>query len=440
MPAFDPPRIVIHKLTTTALKLFNGDRLRWLDEAAEAGPVSALQLGRSLVYVITDADTARAMLIGNADRWSRPPSSRFPLRLAVGDNLFTASEKVWKLVQPHLAPSFRRSAMTERLDAIDQLIATEISALPYDTVLDLDLAMARITLVVAAWVLLGEHLERARAEELAQHQRKVVAWVAERMSSPLSAVPFARGRGGRAICPHSAALTAYAAEVVARRTATRGSSGDALDALIESRPGGKRLSDRALTSHVLGLLLAGNETTAASLGWTLVHASTHPDEWTKVRNNPKHSDHFIAETHRLTPAVWALAHAPSRVTANARERTFEAPDGEVTLRRGIDAITTYVRGMNRSSRYWPNPETFDPNRHDRATAEQRQSTLTYGLGPRGCIGRHLAVAELDSAVPRLAAHADVGINEPVTEDPAFALRVKGGLTGVLHRPTRDDVG
>ena len=60
--------------------------------------------------------------------------------------------------------------------------------------------------------------------------------------------------------------------------------------------------------------------------------------------------------------------------------------------------------------------------------------LTFGIGPRSCIGQHLATAELSTVIPRLARHADIDITQPIIEDPAFALRIKHGLTGTLRHP------
>ena len=55
----------------------------------------------------------------------------------------------------------------------------------------------------------------------------------------------------------------------------------------------------------------------------------------------------------------------------------------------------------------------------------------FGLGPRGCIGQHLALAELNAVIPSLARRGDVSIDGPVVEDASFALRVRGGLRGRL---------
>lgn len=432
------PEIVIGRRANPALRAFNADRLRWLDEAAAAGPVTSLRLGFVRMWVVTDPDIARTMLIANSADWTRPLSGRVPVRLAIGDNLFTASDKTWAVIQPALSPEFRRRALAPRLAALEPILDDEISALPTGAAVDLELLMRRITLIAAAWVLLGERLDRDRADELGIHEREVIGWVSRRIGTTTSALPLAAGRAARAMRRHAAPLQDYVREVIAGRRANRDHDGDpgghdghdVLAALLAARPGGKPLGERALVSHVLGLFLAGNETTATALSWALVHAASNPTPWAATATDPTAAEHYVAETLRLTPAVWGLAHLAAR-----RGVTLATPAGPIPVKR-TDAVTTYVRGINHDPHRWPDPHRFLPERHADATPAQQQSQLTFGLGPRGCIGQHLAMAELAAAVPRLARY-QVNIDQPIDFDASFSLRVKGGLTGTLQpRPAQ----
>jgi cytochrome P450 len=80
---------------------------------------------------------------------------------------------------------------------------------------------------------------------------------------------------------------------------------------------------------------------------------------------------------------------------------------------------------------------FNPSRHGPALiTDQHHQLLAFGLGPRDCIGQHLAMAELMAVLPALARHGRITINEPVTEDANFSLRVQDGLTGQFTRSTK----
>jgi cytochrome P450 len=424
------PELKIHRSVTKALKLFDADRLRWLDEATAIGPIVVLRMGPVKTFVVTDADAARTMLVAEGGSWRRPPATLTPIRVGTGENLFTQSDKAWALLQPAVAPAFRKKALEARLAGIDALIADEVRAIPTGTTVDLELAMGRIALILAAWVLLGEHLDATRAEEIAHHQRAVVAWIGRRTAAPTGILPFAPGAAGREMKGHRSALNAYADEVIARAQAAPPSD-DALGALMTARPSGRALSSEQLRGHVLGLFLAGNETTTAALSWALVHGAQAPQEWAKVGTDPqRYAMPFINETLRLNPAVWGIPRTPTKAgtTLTAAGRTIRIRRGQIT--------TIYLRGMHRDPITWDEPLRFDPTRHESGAKERQRSLLPFGLGPRGCIGQHLALAEMSAVLPALARLGSLTVDGPITEDANFALRVQGGLRGRFSATTR----
>jgi cytochrome P450 len=423
------PELKVHRSVTKALKLFDADRLRWLDEAMTLGPVVALRLGPVKTFVVTDADAARTMLVTDDASWMRPPATVAPIRIGVGENLFTQSDEAWALLQPQVAPAFRRKALDARLAGMDELIGEEVRAIPLDTPIDLELTTSRIALILAAWVLLGERLDRARAEEISAHQREVVRWVGERLGELTGFLPIAFGARARAMKQHREPLNAYADEVIARVRANGDSGDDVLGALIRARPSGAALAPDELRKHVLGLFLAGNETTAAALSWTLVHGARSPGEWSALRADPSRTASFLTESLRLNPAVWGIPRVPNQAGVTLRAA------GETTRVRRGQLATVYLRGINRDPSIWPDPLRFDPSRHDADSKEQQRALLPFGLGPRGCIGQHLAMAEMSAVLPALARHGDVTVDEPVTEDARFALRIRGGLRGRFTTPT-----
>src|SRR4051794_39121948 len=272
------PELKIDRSIPKALKLFSEERFRWLDEAASIGPLVGLRMGPVRTWIVTDPDVARTVLVTDSASWTRPPATTAPIRVGVGENLFTQADKAWAVLQPSVAPAFRRKAIDERLAGIDALIETEVAAIPLDTAIDLELAMGRIALIAAAWVLLGEELDRTRAETIAHHQREVVRWVGERLGQLTGFIPLAFGKKAREMREHRTVLDAYADEVIARARGNDRAGDDVLAALLRARPGGKALSSEELRGHVLGLFLAGNETTQAALSWVLVDGARAPGE------------------------------------------------------------------------------------------------------------------------------------------------------------------
>jgi cytochrome P450 len=425
------PSLTIHRSMIKALKIFDADRLRWVDEATAIGPLVGLRMGPLTTWIVTDPDAGRAMLVSDAASWTRPPTTVVAIRLGFGENLFTQPDKAWARLQPAVAPAFRKRALEARLADIDGLIDDEVRAIPRDTTVDLELAMGRIALCLAAWVLLGERLDSTRAEEIAQHQREVVNWTGVQLGKLTGFVPVALGARAQEMRRHRAVLHAYADEVIARAEARGSGSDDVLGALMSARPSGKPLAHDELRSHVLGLFLAGNETTAAALSWALVHGARAPEAWDRVRDDPdRHAQPFVTESLRLNPAVWGIPRTPSRAGT-----MLTAGTDTIRVRRGR-IVMVYLRGINRDPKLWNDPLRFDPARHARSGPAQHRALLPFGLGPRGCIGQHLALAELHAVLPALARHGSIAIEGTVVENPAFALRVEGGLRGRFT--ARDD--
>jgi cytochrome P450 len=176
---------------------------------------------------------------------------------------------------------------------------------------------------------------------------------------------------------------------------------------------GKALTATQLRGHVLGLLLAGNETAAAANSSALVHGARTPTEWTRLRADPAHrTTPFLTESLRLSPAVWGIPRTPTKPGL-----TLSAERATARIRRG-QVATIYLHGINRDPERWPDPSRFDPSRYDRPTAEQHRSLIPFGLGPRGCIGQHLALAEMNAALPRLAQHETSRSKSPSAKIPA----------------------
>jgi cytochrome P450 len=425
------PEIRIDRSLFTALRLFVADRLSWLDKAAEAGPVTQVRFGPIKTWSVTDPDIARQILITDAASWERPLAAVIPIRLGVGENLFTMPDDTWANLQPQVAPAFRKRALDIRLGSMHSIIEDEVASIPRNQPFDVELTMGTLALRLAAWVLFGQQLDSDRARALATHQQQVVNWVGRRIGQMRSVVPFTFGPHARAMRVHQAALNTYADELIAAfsnesAAYMSGEEGDAPsvgERLTHATVNGKPMRRAGIRSQVLGLLFAGNETTAAALSWALINGARHPHEWARLRNDSSAVRPFLDETLRLTPAVWGFARRPK-----VRGATL---DGNRVGR--AEVVTIYLRGMNRDPKRWNDPLRFQPDRH-RTSSALDATMLSFGLGPRGCIGQHLAMAEMLATLPVLAAAGNITIDTSkgeLIEDASFALRVQGGLRATL---------
>jgi len=84
--------------------------------------------------------------------------------------------------------------------------------------------------------------------------------------------------------------------------------------------------------------------------------------------------------------------------------------------------------VHRHPRYWRDGDRFDPNRFlpEAAAARNRFAYLPFGLGPRACIGEHLALIEMHVHAIMLARRFRLALvpGQVVEIEPQVNLRTK----------------
>jgi cytochrome P450 len=211
---------------------------------------------------------------------------------------------------------------------------------------------------------------------------------------------------------------------------------DLLTALLRARDseGGGKLSEREVSANILTLILAGHETTARALGWTLHLLSRTPWYQEKIRaeaqafdlSDPDWQDRMpwtravFDEAMRLYPPAPTFLRVPVKDDVIAG---FEVPAGSMI------AISPYI--VHRHRRLWDDPEAFRPERFLPGAREKidRFAYLPFGGGPRICIGAAFAIQEALIALAVMlrdweAQPADLA--EPIPTH-RITLRSRGGI-------------
>jgi len=176
---------------------------------------------------------------------------------------------------------------------------------------------------------------------------------------------------------------------------------------------GRTMDERQLVDNLLTFYLAGHETTARALAWTLYLLARAP-EWaarleaevaTVTRGAPVAAEHVeqlvhvgqvLKEAMRLYPPVPMMGR---QAVAPTRLGTHELPRG-ATVMMPIYAI-------HRHTKRWRDPDAFDPARFapERETVLERYQYLPFGAGPRICIGMAFAMLEATAILATLVRHA-----------------------------------
>ncbi|TML03873.1 MAG: cytochrome P450, partial [Actinobacteria bacterium] len=213
-----------------------------------------------------------------------------------------------------MLPSFHGERMKLYADVMRAAAERAIEQWPRGRRFDVLPSMQAITLEVILRAVFGV-TEPERVRELSAPLRAMLDIVANRRR--VLALALTTGRFGR-FSPWARFVEArqradelLRAEIEARR-ADSAERDDVLSLLLAARDeDGRALSDEELRDELMTLLVAGHETTATALAWTLERLARHPDALAAVEAEQRAGgtellDATIKETLRLRPVVPAV--------------------------------------------------------------------------------------------------------------------------------------
>lgn len=173
---------------------------------------------------------------------------------------------------------------------------------------------------------------------------------------------------------------------------------DLLDMLLDARyeDTGEPMHEDQVIDEILIVLIAGHETTANALSWTLYLLANHKAELEKLKRttasltlNETVSNDVLAavikESMRLYPPAWISDRVALQDDAY---NSFTYPKGSI--------IILFYYGLHRDAKHWENPTAFIPSRFAKENEDKRKPKAYYpfGGGPRLCIGNNFAMAEM----------------------------------------------
>ncbi len=397
----------------------------WGPRAYQDDVVQGRFFGRSS-FILNTPDAIRHVLVDNYENYSRTPPGIRVLRPMLGEGLLISEGRAWKHQRRTLAPAFTPRAVAplvpHMIAAIDEAIAKLRET--GGGAVDLREAMQRMTLEIAGRTMFSLGMGRHGAA-----LRDFVVEYGTRLARPHfldlllplawpSPQDFARARFRRR-------WTAFVAMLMAERRAVGKNPGapprdlfDLMDAARDPETG-KSFTDAQLGDQVATMILAGHETTATALFWSLYLLALDPETQEQVAaevagatveggfdpERLKFTRAVIDETMRLYPPAFLIARAAA------------APDtvaGLPVRRRDVILIAPWL--LHRHEKLWRDPDAFMPSRFMApALPPDRFAYLPFGVGPRVCIGAHFALVEATLALAKLIGAFRVALvdHEPV---------------------------
>ena len=191
--------------------------------------------------------------------------------------------------------------------------------------------------------------------------------------------------------------------IEARRNQVDPPADDLLAHMLEAQDPetGQRMSPQQLIYNMQFFIVAGHETTALALAWSLYLLANAPLEQDKAREQARDVlqgraaeprdlaampliRQILEEAMRLYPPVGLLA------------RTVVAEDELCgRIMKPNDIVFLAVWALHRSELFWDRPAEFQPSRFASDSSEPRDKYqyLPFGAGPRVCVGADFAMMQ-----------------------------------------------
>lgn len=425
------------------------DPLSMMHGAFESyGPIVRFKFAWINYTLVADADAAHHVLVSNAKAYRKSPNYD-GLKLLLGQGLLTSEGEFWKRQRKLAQPAFHRDRLAgfvEVMAACTEDMLREWRVRPSATGFDLHREMMRLTLRIVGKTLLSVDLDGA-ARAVGEALDVALAWTNQYVESVVRVPLWVPTASNRRFAKAKETLDTLVMKIVAERRAStaRGepAPNDLLQMLLEARDAdtGEGMSDEQLKTELLTLVLAGHETTANALAFTLFLLSRHPAARAKLRDEARaalgdraptvadlkslpYALQVAEEGMRLYPPAWTFERV---ATEDDVVGGFAVPKGTFI------GISPYV--MHRNPRYFPDPMRFDPARFDRAAGHERPKLayLPFGGGARTCIGNAFALMELQVLLPMIvrAFDLDPPADFQLELEPSVTMRPARGMPVTL---------
>lgn len=400
----------------------------------EVGPSASVDLGPRRLHVFSGPDEAQTILVDQEACFDKGPVLRSITRPFLGDGLLSSSRALHSARRPIVNPAFATARLHGRAagmiaNALDLAEAIALRQPPYQDAFDIDAALLRLSMQNAGWLLFSVDVVHAHAA-LGEALREAMAYVSRRVRNPLSpplALPTpANLRTRRAL----AAVDRFVYELLDRDAGDQPQ--DTHDVVSVLRDAQKRgvLSRKGARDELVTLLLAGVETVAAAMSWTVYLLARYPAVRAAVVDEVRAAGRLdvaalaklpllgacLDEAMRLYPPAHSIGR---RALVDVEVGGFGVPQG------GIVLLSLYA--MHRRRDLWRDADTFDPQRFI-ATPRPR-AYLPFGAGPRACIGRHMALLEARLCLAALLSRVELALRDdaPVACETVITIRPAGGL-------------
>lgn len=413
--------------------------LELIPEFATHAPILSGTTGKRW-HMLMDPDGLRQVLRDKVEDYPKSLVTKLILEPAIGNSMFVAEGAEWMWQRRTAAPVFthRNIAALAPVMTTAAERASDRFAAASGRAIDAFDEMVTATFEVISDVTFsgGEGFDRAGVHKAIE---AYISQTAKLSVLDILGAPAWVPRPGRVFAGSAMRQMKRMADGAIDQARHRPGTGipDLMDLLLagEDPKSGRKMNPDELRDNLLTFIVAGHETTALTLAWSLYLCAFDPSVQQDARAEAQAALGDRAATAADLPALPLIRrivdealrmYPPAAFLARTARKADRLCGREV---RPGDTVILPIYALHRHHAHWQNPDGFDPSRFADPKAIARFAYLPFGDGPRICIGASFALQEAVIILATLLARFRFALVPGKAPKPVMilTLRPQGGV-------------
>ncbi|MEL1253331.1 cytochrome P450 [Flavobacterium sp. DGU38] len=400
------------------------------------GDSFSIRIGKSRHIILSrDNEVAQYILQKNQKNYYKSKFQSFYLSKYLGKGLLTVDGEFWLKQRRLIQPAFHKQKMNQLVDNMNLTIVSELKEIVVDEKVDLFPKMSEVAFNVVAKSLFQFSIEEEKLNRIKYIIEAVQNFLIKEIRLPHKAWWFSISGQVKEHLQLAEENNEIIRGIIEERVASKNEVNDLLNMLLETRyeDTGDGMSVEQLIDEIKILFIAGHETTANALTFTLQLLGSHSDVQQKVFEEilkvQAESENIVEQLQKMT-YINAVLNESMRLYPPAwitdRQNVEDDAVGEFNIKKGTLIGVSFYE-LHRNPKYWDNPDQFNP---DRFLGEQKKQSMQYfypfGAGSRMCIGAGFAIYEMCLVIAHIIRRYKItSVGNVINFNPLITLKPVG---------------
>ena len=408
------------------------------------GDSFSLKIGVSKYIILSrDNEVAQYILQKNQKNYHKSKFQSVYLSKYLGKGLLTVDGDFWLKQRRLIQPAFHKQKMNQLVENMNQTIASELEDLVEEKPIDLFPVMSQLAFNVVAKSLFQLSISDEKLNRIKFIIEEVQNFLIKEIRLPHKAWWFSLSGQVKKHLELAEENNSIIQEIIEERMTSKEEINDLLNMLLETRydDTGEGMSVSQLVDEIKVLFIAGHETTANALTFTLHLLGRNPEVQQKVFDEilaiASQTNDLVEQLQKMTYTNAVLnesmrLYPPAWIT-DRQNVTDDKLAGYHIKKETLIGVSFYE--LHRNPKYWENPDEFNP---ERFLGEQKKLSMQYfypfGAGPRMCIGAGFAIYEMCLTIAQIVKKYEIKSNtDTVQFNPLITLKPVGVEVSFLKR-------